>query len=154
MFLGKLPLYLFLILVIPSLTSETNWFDFAKTIRTEGRSSILLLFICLLHINIRPVLEIKNSHSVTSALTFSLSIFLIDFISRFFATLVSSEQTFSGFHWFSSKIFSKTSFVEFISSINMNLPPELVKFLAKIKSLEPMLGKDDSPLSDSSFFYF
>ena len=31
----------------------------------------------------------------------------------------------------------------------MNLPPELVKFLAKIKSLEPMLGKDDSPLSDS-----
>ena len=131
MLVGKFPLYLFLSIVIPSLTSDTNWFDFAKTINTEGKSSILLLFICLLQISIRPVFDIKNSHSVTRALTFSLSIFLIDLISRFLATLGFSEQTFSESHWFSSKIFSKTSFVEFISSINMNLPPDLVKILGE-----------------------
>ena len=136
-FVGKLFLYLFFNLVIPSLTSDTNWFDFAKIITTDGKSSILLLLICLLQISILPVLDNKNSHSVTSALTLSLSIFLIDLISRFLETLGSSEQTFSGSHWFSSIIFSKTSFVEFISSIKMNLPPESVKFFAKVKSFQP-----------------
>ena len=65
---------------------------------TGGRFSILLLLICLLQINILPVLDNKNSHSVTRALTLSLSIFLISLIPRFLEILESSEQTLSEFH--------------------------------------------------------
>ena len=95
---GKLVLYFIFSFVIPSLTSETNWLDLARIITTGGRLSILLLLICLLQINILPVLDNKNSHSVTKALTLSLSIFLINLILRFFERFESSEQTLSEFH--------------------------------------------------------
>ena len=65
---------------------------------TGGRSSILLLLICLLQINILPVLDSRNSHSVTNALTLSLSIFLISLILRFFEIFESREQTLSLLH--------------------------------------------------------
>ena len=153
MFDGKFVLYFFFNFVIPSLTSDTNWLDLARTITTVGRSSILLLFICLLQINILPVLDSKNSHSVTNALTLSLSIFLISLILRFFEIFESSEQTLSLLHWFSSMIFWKISLVEFFSSINVNLPPKLVKFFAKIKSFVSSLEIGDSIHLNLHFFY-
>ena len=149
---GKLALYLFFSFVIPSLTSETSWFELARTITTGGRFSILLLLICLLQINILPVLDNKNSHSVTKALTLSLSIFLINLISRFFERFESSEQTLSKVHWFSSIIFLKISLVEFFSSIKVNRPPELVKFFTNIMSFESSSKIGDSISSESSFF--
>ena len=151
---GNFVLYLFLSFDIPSLKSDTNWSNFARIITTGGRSSILLFFICLLQINILPVFDNKNSQPDIRALTFWLSMFRINLMSKFLEISESKEQTFLCSHRFSSMIFSKISLTEFPSSRYINLPPESVKFFAKIKSKESSLGKWMFWFSISTSFFF
>ena len=68
---GIVFLYLFFSSVIPSLTSLVSCFIFAVTISVCGSSLSLKWWICWLLSKIFPVLPIKYSHSISSALKVS-----------------------------------------------------------------------------------
>ena len=69
-----------------------------------------------------------------------------------FHKTILSLRSIKSFSQNSSIIFWKISFVEFFSSINMNLPPKLVKFFSKIRSFVSSLEIADSISSESCFF--